>query len=174
MQPADSPIYTGRRTHRLSLSPADWRMPEPVVSTDSDGSAAIALLPRMPEFSDDIKATLLGASCVRAYIDRAASDTRPALPRDYPQQSLAFILNHADVLEVRSADLNQEAPPDEVGLIEAAFNAPQTGKWVVRLPIARSCPEDVAVWKNFLEANCPPGVNFNAGVPAYDMIPIAN
>jgi hypothetical protein len=122
-----------------SPPPAPELLPAVAVSI-ADGIATVILEPHTAEMSEEVKTSLLNAERVRVFIDArtGAKFSRPAFgpvkATDYPADTLAFLVHHADLICALVVDC-EDAGPDEIEKIFAAFDTREVEdcRWVIRL-----------------------------------------
>ena len=123
-----------------SPPPAPEVLPAIAVSI-ADGLATVILEPHTAEMSEEVKTSLLGADRVRVFIDArtGAKFSRPVFgavkATDCPPDTLAFLVQHADLICALVVDCPEDARPDEIEKIFAAFDTRDVEdcRWVIRL-----------------------------------------
>ena len=107
----------------------------------ADGIATVILEPHTAEMSEEAKAALLAADRVRVFIDARTNAHLsrlafgPVKATDYPADTLAFLVHHADLICAKVVDCPDNAPPDEIEKIFAAFDSEEVEdcRWAIRL-----------------------------------------
>src|SRR5258707_354546 len=101
----------------------------PVAVTIEEGVATVLLEAHTRELSEEAKAALLAAERVRIFIDArtGAKFSRPVSgpvkATDYPPDTLALLVQHADLICALVVDCPEDARPDEIEKIFAAFDS---------------------------------------------------
>jgi hypothetical protein len=123
-------------------SPPAAPVPLPAIAVSiADGLATVILEPHTAEMSEEVKTSLLNADRVRIFIDARnnAHLSRPACgpvkAADYPADTLAFLVHHADLICAGVVDCPDDASPDEIEKILAAFDSEEVEdcRWAIRL-----------------------------------------
>jgi hypothetical protein len=101
----------------------------------------VILEPFTAEMKSETKTSLLDAKHVRIFIDSRTNTkfrrpvSGPVKATDYPSDTLAFLVRHADLICAMAVDCPEDASPAEIEKIFAAFDTPETenSRWAIRL-----------------------------------------